>query len=68
MIVNDKLAQSLFGDSDPIDKQILIDGKQFTELYVNPAFGMADFNAVPADWRSRIPEYVKDYVSLNPFM
>ncbi|WP_343548847.1 DEAD/DEAH box helicase family protein [Ralstonia sp.] len=46
----------------------IIDGKQFTELYVNPAFGMADFNAVPADWRSRIPEYVKDYVSLNPFM
>jgi len=32
VIVNDKLAQSLFGDSDPIDKQILIDGKQFTVI------------------------------------
>lgn len=29
---------------------------------------MADFKAVPAEWRSRIPEYVKDYVPLNQFM
>ena len=26
VIVNDKLAESLFGDSDPLDKQFLIDG------------------------------------------
>jgi putative ABC transport system permease protein len=32
VIVNDKLAQTLFGDSDPIDKQITIDGKQFTVI------------------------------------
>ncbi|HEX4684764.1 MAG TPA: ABC transporter permease [Gemmatimonadaceae bacterium] len=30
VVVNDKLAQSLFGDSDPLDKQITIDGRQFT--------------------------------------
>ncbi len=29
VIVNDKLAQSLFGDSDPIDKMITIDGHPF---------------------------------------
>jgi type I restriction enzyme R subunit len=34
----------------------------------NPTFGMADFKAVPPEWRSRIPEYIKDYVSLNQFM
>ena len=33
-----------------------------------PAFGMSDFKAVPLVWRTRIPEYVKDYVPLNQFM
>lgn len=26
------------------------------------------FKAVPKEWRDKIPEYVKDYVSLNQFM
>ena len=46
----------------------IIDDKRFTELNVNPSFGIKDLTAVPADWRSRIPEYVKDYVPLNQFM
>ncbi|MEQ1529208.1 MAG: DEAD/DEAH box helicase family protein [Methylococcales bacterium] len=46
----------------------IIDSKEFTDLNVNPTFGMGDFKAVPFDWRNRIPEYVKDYVSLNQFM
>jgi len=29
---------------------------------------MADFKAVPREWRNRIPEYIKDYLSLNQFM
>jgi type I restriction enzyme R subunit len=29
---------------------------------------MNDYKAVPQVWRTRIPEYVKDYVSLNQFM
>jgi type I restriction enzyme R subunit len=29
---------------------------------------MNHFKAVPLAWRSRIPEYVKDYVPLNQFM
>ena len=46
----------------------IIDDGRFADLYVNRSFGMADLTAVPADWRSRIPEYVKDYVPLNQFM
>jgi putative ABC transport system permease protein len=32
VIINDKLAQTLFGDSDPIDKVISIDGHQMTVI------------------------------------
>ncbi len=46
----------------------IIENGKLTELNVNPAFNMADFRAVPKEWRDRIPEYVKDYVSLNQFM
>jgi type I restriction enzyme R subunit len=46
----------------------IIENKRLTELNVNPTFSMADFKAVPEEWRKRIPEYVKDYVSLNQFM
>ncbi len=46
----------------------IIEKRRLTELNVNPAFNMADFRAVPREWRDRIPEYVKDYVSLNQFM
>lgn len=46
----------------------IIENKRLTELNVNPAFSMADFKAVPKEWRDRIPEYVKDYVPLNQFM
>jgi type I restriction enzyme R subunit len=46
----------------------IIEKGHLTDLNVNPAFSMADFKAVPKEWRKRIPEYVKDYVSLNQFM
>ena len=46
----------------------IVEKGRLTELNVNPAFSMADFKAVPKEWRKRIPEYVKDYVSLNQFM
>ena len=46
----------------------IIDKGQFTKLNVNATFGMADFRAVPKEWRDKIPEYVKDYVPLNQFM
>src|SRR5262245_13602341 len=32
VVINDKLAQGLFGDSDPLDKIISIEGRQFTVI------------------------------------
>ena len=46
----------------------IIDGKRLVELNNNAVFTMSDFKAVPLAWRTRIPEYVKDYVPLNQFM
>jgi type I restriction enzyme R subunit len=46
----------------------IIETKTLTSLNVYPSFGMNDFKAVPPAWRTRIPEYVKDYVPLNQFM
>lgn len=46
----------------------IIDNKDYSELNVNPTLGMAAFKEVPQEWRTKIPEYVKDYVSLNQFM
>ena len=44
-----------------------IDHRQFTDLATNPVFSTRDFHAVPKKYRALIPEYVKDYVSLNQF-
>ena len=46
----------------------IIETRRLTALNVYPSFGMNDFKAVPLVWRTRIPEYVKDYVPLNQFM
>ena len=45
----------------------IIDGKRFAELATNLSFSTGDFSAVPNKYRNLIPEYVKDYVSLNQF-
>ncbi len=45
----------------------IIDQRQFTDLATNPVFSTHDFRAVPKKYRTLIPEYVKDYVSLNQF-
>ena len=45
----------------------IIDKRQYVELNTNPTFTMKDFRAVPEEWRTRIPEYIKDYVPLNQF-
>lgn len=46
----------------------IIERGKFTDLNVHPAFGMADYKAVPKEWRNKIPEYVRDYVPLKQFM
>jgi type I restriction enzyme R subunit len=45
----------------------IIESKHFTDLATNPFFSARDFKAVPPKYRTLIPEYVKDYVSLNQF-
>ena len=45
----------------------IIDNRQFTDLATNLMFSTRDFRAVPPKYRSLVPEYVKDYVSLNQF-
>ncbi len=46
----------------------IIENRHFTDLATNPVFSTRDFRAVPAKYRTLIPEYVKDYVSLNQFV
>ena len=45
----------------------IIEGKRFADLATNPSFSTGDFRAVPEKYRNLIPEYVKDYISLNQF-
>ena len=46
----------------------IIESKKYTELYTTSAFTTADLKAVPPKYRTLIPDYVKDYVSLNQFV
>ncbi len=45
----------------------IIDQRQFTDLATNPVFSTRDFRDVPEKFRKLVPEYIKDYVSLNQF-
>ena len=46
----------------------IVENRDFTDLATNPVFSSRDLRAVPEEYRDVIPEYVKDYVSLNQFM
>ncbi|MDX6403851.1 MAG: type restriction enzyme subunit [Blastocatellia bacterium] len=45
----------------------IIDQKEYADLATNPVFSTKDFKDVPKKYRDVIPEYIKDYVSLNEF-
>ncbi len=45
----------------------IIETKDYTDLATNPFFSSSDFRAVPKPYRTLIPNYIKDYVSLNQF-
>lgn len=45
----------------------IIDTKDYAVLATNAVFSSRDFRAVPAKYRTLIPEYIKDYVPLNQF-
>jgi type I restriction enzyme R subunit len=44
----------------------IVDSREFGRLADNPKVSLADVRALD-EWREVIPEYVKDYVSLNAF-
>ena len=45
----------------------IIENKEYNRLAINPKVTIADLKNLE-EWRNVIPEYVKDYVSLNTFM
>ncbi len=44
----------------------IIDSRRYVDLATNPMLSTRDFKAVPEKYRTLVPEYVKDYVSLEP--
>lgn len=45
----------------------IIESVRLTDLATNPVFLTKDFQAVPAKYRTPVPEHIKDYVPLNQF-
>jgi len=45
----------------------IIESGSFTDLATNPNFSSKDFKNVPTNYRTLVPDYIKDYVSLNQF-
>ena len=45
----------------------IIDSHELVDLNTNPSFSAWDYKAVPEKYRQLVPEYIKDYVSLNKF-
>ena len=45
----------------------IIDSGELTDLATNAFFSTRDLKAVPMEYRSIIPNYIKDYVPLNQF-
>ena len=46
----------------------IIDAGNLGLLATNPGFSFADFGKLPHEYRKLVPEYIKDFVSLNQFV
>jgi len=46
----------------------IVEDRDFAKLHANPVLPFDDYRKVPEQWRKIVPEYIKDYVSLNRFM
>lgn len=44
------------------------ESRELTQLATTPVFFTRDLKAVPEKYRTLIPEYIKDYVTLNQFV
>ncbi len=49
------------------DIRHIIEKRDYAQLATNASFPLDNFKAVPKCYRELVPEYVKDYVSLNQF-
>ena len=45
----------------------IVEKKEYSRFATNPKITMADFKELNG-WRDIVPEYVKDYVSINTYM
>lgn len=45
----------------------IVNNKDFSQLNFYPGFSLAEFKALNG-WKDKVPEYVKDYVSVNQYM
>ncbi|MCE7936295.1 restriction endonuclease subunit R [Candidatus Saccharibacteria bacterium CPR2] len=52
--------------TDPEIREI-VESKEFARLHTNPKLTFEEFKALNG-YREKVPEYVKDYVSINSFM
>ncbi len=48
--------------------RLVIENRDYTALATNASFSTRDLKAVPDKYRTLIPSYIKDYVSLNQFI
>jgi len=46
----------------------IIESLHLTDLATNPVFSLHDYKSVPEKYRRLVPDYIKDYVSLNKFI
>ncbi len=54
-----------YASSDQI--RAIIEAGELTALHTHPYFTAKDYRAVPEVYRRLVPDYIKDYVSLNQF-
>lgn len=54
-----------YATSDRI--RAIIEAGDLTDLATNPILSNRDYKAVPQKYRKLVPEYIKDYVSINQF-
>jgi len=67
MNVRDKFEQGDFTAIETYIRTNIFDKPAEFYLVTNSILSHADFKALQ-EWRDRVPEYVKDYVSLNKYM
>lgn len=46
----------------------IIDSNKLNDLYTHPSFNIENYKAMSDKWRKYMPEYIKDYVTINQFM